>query len=163
MPRSDIDERAEAVVEPETTLRRVPDDEVGRHLVSHPDVDAVILTGAGKGFCAGLDLKESSTSEGTEAIGTGPAAGLRGQRHISELAIMMHRAPQPIIACVHGAASGGGFALALASDVRVVELDEAAGRVRATGPSTRAGQPDETALTLAVLADSDVYCDAGMY
>ncbi len=83
------------------------------------EIRVVVLRGAGRAFCAGLDLKESSSREGTEAIGTGPAAGLRGQRHISELAMMMRYAPQPIIACVHGAASGGGFALALASDVRL--------------------------------------------
>ncbi len=83
------------------------------------EIRVVVLRGAGRAFCAGLDLKESSSREGTEAIGTGPAAGLRGQRHISELALMMRYAPQPIIACVHGAASGGGFALALASDVRL--------------------------------------------
>ena len=83
------------------------------------EIRVVVLRGAGRAFCAGLDLKESASGGGSEAIGTGPAAGLRGQRHISELALMMRRAPQPIIACVHGAASGGGFALALASDVRL--------------------------------------------
>jgi enoyl-CoA hydratase len=41
------------------------------------------------------------------------------QRRISEIVIAMRRCPQPIIACVDGAASGGGFALALASDVRI--------------------------------------------
>jgi enoyl-CoA hydratase len=41
------------------------------------------------------------------------------QRHIAELALLMRRAPQPIIAAVHGAAAGGGFAIALASDVRI--------------------------------------------
>jgi enoyl-CoA hydratase len=44
---------------------------------------------------------------------------LRQQRTISELVLMMRRAPQPIIAAVHGAACGGGFALALGSDVRL--------------------------------------------
>jgi len=44
---------------------------------------------------------------------------LTGQRKISEIVMAMRRCPQPIIACVDGAASGGGFALALASDVRI--------------------------------------------
>ena len=45
--------------------------------------------------------------------------GLTGQRKISEIVMAMRRCPQPIIACVNGPASGGGFALALASDVRI--------------------------------------------
>jgi enoyl-CoA hydratase len=87
-------------------------------LPSQPDIRVVVLRGAGRAFCAGLDLKES-TSAGGAASGGGPSSTLRGQRHISELAILLHRAPQPVIACVHGAAAGGGFALALASDVRL--------------------------------------------
>jgi enoyl-CoA hydratase len=77
----------------------------------------VVLRGAGRAFCAGLDLKESA--DGDESVRSGVAAGLRAQRRISELVLMMRRAPQPIIACVQGAASGGGFALALGADVRL--------------------------------------------
>lgn len=73
----------------------------------------VVLRGAGRAFCAGLDLKEGG--DGDDSV----QAALRGQRTISELVIMMRRAPQPIIACVHGAACGGGFALALGADVRL--------------------------------------------
>jgi enoyl-CoA hydratase/carnithine racemase len=76
----------------------------------------VVLRGAGRAFCAGLDLKESGSGEEPES---GVPAGLRAQRRISELVLMMRRAPQPIIACMHGAASGGGFALALGADVRI--------------------------------------------
>lgn len=83
-------------------------------LPERDDIRVVVLRGAGRAFCAGLDLKDTG---GT--AGGGPEEGLKGQRRISEIALMMHRAPQPIIACVHGAAAGGGFALALASDVRV--------------------------------------------
>ena len=77
----------------------------------------VVLRGAGRAFCAGLDLKESA--DGDESVHGGVPAGLRAQRRISELVLMMRRAPQPIIACVQGAASGGGFALALGADVRL--------------------------------------------
>jgi enoyl-CoA hydratase len=45
--------------------------------------------------------------------------GLRVQRRVSEIVMRMRRAPQPIISLIHGAASGGGFALALASDIRL--------------------------------------------
>lgn len=78
------------------------------------DVRIVVLKGAGANFCAGLDLKEASGG-GSRDVG----AGLVSQRQISEIVIAMRRCPQPIIALVDGAASGGGFALALASDVRI--------------------------------------------
>jgi enoyl-CoA hydratase len=73
----------------------------------------VVLRGAGRAFCAGLDLKEQRPMDG------GVPEGLRLQRRISELPMLMRRAPQAFIACVHGPACGGGFALALASDVRL--------------------------------------------
>ena len=78
-------------------------------------IRVVILRGAGRAFCAGLDLKEANA--GTSKVSV--AQGLREQRRITELAIKIHRAPQPFIAAVHGPASGGGFALALASDIRI--------------------------------------------
>lgn len=79
------------------------------------DVRVVVLRGAGAAFCAGLDLKERNESNSQRSIG----AGLTAQRRISEIVIAMRRCPQPIVACVDGAAAGGGFALALASDVRI--------------------------------------------
>ena len=74
----------------------------------------VVLRGAGRHFCAGLDLKEA---DATDTRG-GVAAALKRQRALAEVIVRMRRAPQPIISLVHGAAAGGGFALALAADVR---------------------------------------------
>lgn len=82
-------------------------------LPQRSDIRVVVLRGAGRAFCAGLDLKDSGGGDGSVE------SGLEGQHRISELAILMRRCPQPIIACVQGAAAGGGFALALASDVRL--------------------------------------------
>lgn len=82
-------------------------------LASDQQTRIVVLRGAGRAFCAGLDLKEGGSGDGSVQ------AALRGQRRISELVLMMRRVPQVFIACVHGAACGGGFALALASDVRI--------------------------------------------
>jgi len=76
----------------------------------------VVVRGAGRAFCAGLDLKESAGGDGS--AGT-PTEVLRAQRRISELVLMMRAAPQPIVAAVRGPASGGGFAIALAADVRI--------------------------------------------
>jgi enoyl-CoA hydratase/carnithine racemase len=78
------------------------------------DIRVVVLRGAGANFCAGLDLKER-TNAGPRDV----SAGLVSQRQISEIVIAMRRCPQPIVALINGAASGGGFALALASDIRI--------------------------------------------
>lgn len=75
----------------------------------------VVLRGAGRAFCAGLDLKQSGTGVGDGSV----SSALRSQRHIAELAIKMRRLPQVFVACVHGPACGGGFMLALASDLRI--------------------------------------------
>ncbi len=83
-------------------------------LYTRIETRVVILTGAGRAFCSGLDLKEDRSDEGG-----GPVTGLRVQRRVSEIVMKMRRAPQPVISLVNGAASGGGFALALASDIRI--------------------------------------------
>src|SRR6201994_1628873 len=85
-------------------------------------VRVVVLRGAGRAFCAGLDIKESTQRRNTpnpNAPPGGPDAGLFSQRRISEIAMRMRRCGQPIISLVQGPACGGGFALALASDIRI--------------------------------------------
>ena len=78
----------------------------------------IVLTGAGKGFCAGLDLNEGAMP--TNALGLGRAqTGLAVQQSIANLVPTMRSMRQPIIAAVNGAASGGGLGLALASDIRI--------------------------------------------
>ncbi len=78
----------------------------------------IVLTGAGKGFCAGLDLSEGVAMPGPAAAGRAQA-GLRVQQYIAGLIPLFRSQPQPIIAAVNGAASGGGLALALGSDIRI--------------------------------------------
>ncbi len=78
------------------------------------EVRVVVLRGAGRAFCAGLDLKDFlprlENPEPTELLGF--------QRRLSRLILAMRRCPQPVVCLWHGAASGGGFALGLASDLR---------------------------------------------
>lgn len=78
------------------------------------DIRVVILRGAGRAFCAGLDIKaEAEPSDETPVL-----RGYRTQTAIGDIYRRMRSCPQPIIALGHGAACGGGFSLMLAADVR---------------------------------------------
>lgn len=81
------------------------------------DVRVVILTGAGRAFCAGLDL-EGYDDEFDEARGP-VRGGLSRQREIASAAEKIRDLSKPVIAAVNGAAAGGGLALVLASDIRI--------------------------------------------
>lgn len=78
----------------------------------------VVLTGAGRGFCAGLDLNGYGEAPGFEWHGR-VERGFAVQKHIASLIPAMRRMPQPIISAVNGPAAGGGFALVLGSDIRI--------------------------------------------
>jgi enoyl-CoA hydratase len=78
----------------------------------------VVLTGAGRAFCAGLDLTGYGTPPRSSGSGS-PQDRLAVQQHIASLVPRFRSLRQPVIAAVNGAAAGGGFALALASDVRI--------------------------------------------
>jgi len=78
------------------------------------DVRAVILTGAGRGFCSGLDLDAVAA-----LLTMSPYEFLRGQEKWSGAALALRGLTTPVIAAVNGPAAGAGFSLALAADVRV--------------------------------------------
>jgi len=83
-----------------------------------PDVRAVVLTGAGRGFCAGADLNGMGHAPGGEDLGYVPATFLMQQRIVG-VVTRMRRVRKPIIAAVNGPAAGGGLAFVLGSDVRI--------------------------------------------
>jgi enoyl-CoA hydratase len=77
----------------------------------------VVLTGAGRAFCVGLDLQGYGEAPGND--GTDNARDRLGnQEHMSRLILKLRDTPQPIIAAVNGPAAGFGLALALGSDIR---------------------------------------------
>ena len=88
--------------------------EVGRNR----DVRVVVLTGAGRGFCAGLDLGGYGEAPGYQWNGA-VERGLAVQKHIASLIPRLRSLPQPVISAVNGPAAGGGFALVLGSDIRI--------------------------------------------
>ena len=75
----------------------------------------VVMRGAGRAFCAGLDIREHL---GGDRVPEGAGRTQPGY-HLFDIVRLMRACPQPIVALLHGPACGGGFAIALAADIRV--------------------------------------------
>ena len=83
-------------------------------LAGDPSVGVIVLTGAGRAFCAGGDVKRMAADE-TPPSEAEATANLRQRMEVSR---MLHEIPKPTIAMVNGAAAGAGLSIALACDLR---------------------------------------------
>src|SRR5262249_11941446 len=79
----------------------------------------IVLTGAGRGFCSGLDLTGFGSAPDTGQGSGTVQQGFAVQQHIAALIPRLRHLRQPVMAAANGPASGGGFALVLGSDVRI--------------------------------------------
>lgn len=93
---------------------------VGERAAADPAVRCVVITGAGRAFSAGGDVKAMASGNSSSAVAVAarrdPVEQLRQQEEISRL---LQEMPKPTIACVNGVAAGAGLSLALAADLRV--------------------------------------------
>jgi enoyl-CoA hydratase/carnithine racemase len=86
------------------------------------DVRVIILTGAGRGFCAGLDLKDLSAGTGIGANGGGGLAGPKFDLAGSP-PVVLHTTDKPVICALNGPAAGYGMDLALGCDIRIASTE----------------------------------------
>ena len=105
--------------------------ETGEALKTRPGVRAIVLSGEGRAFCAGLDMGNfAAMASGTrgEQSSSGeslltPARTPGGSNRAQHAVMVWREQPVPVIAAVHGVALGGGFQLALGADMRFVAAD----------------------------------------
>ena len=83
-----------------------------------PEIGAILVTGAGRAFCAGGDVK-GFAAEGGANHGMGAEDAAARLRSTMEVSRLLHEIPKPTIAAIPGAAAGAGLSIALACDLRI--------------------------------------------
>ncbi len=96
--------------------------EAGERLIEDRSVRAVVLSGEGPSFCAGLDLN-AFVAGGTDLIATLLDRRVGPANLAQRVAWVWREVPAPVIAAIHGAAFGGGLQIALGADIRLVAPD----------------------------------------
>lgn len=95
----------------------------GERLRSEPGVRAAVLSGEGRGFCAGLDMEVMGEGGAAlDALFNGPRTA-NGANGVQQAVLTWREAPVPVICAIHGAALGGGLQIALGCDIRLVAAD----------------------------------------
>ena len=82
------------------------------------DVQAIVVTGTGRGFCSGADLEDASAPPNIDGL-TLSGIAIRAMEYLSDLVLAMRDAPKVVIAAINGAAVGGGMCLSLGADIRI--------------------------------------------
>ena len=93
----------------------------GQSLVENRDVRAIVLSGEGRSFCAGMDLENFSSGGMSDPFGDG--RGGNWPNYYQAPAYIWKSIPAPVICALHGAAYGGGFQIAMGADIRIAHPD----------------------------------------
>jgi enoyl-CoA hydratase/carnithine racemase len=101
--------------------------DAGESLAEAKEVRAVVLSGHGRGFCAGLDMDSFAGMAGDNEPGSATDGLLkrddRPENHAQRPAYVWKRLPVPVISAIHGVAYGGGAQIALGADIRIAAPD----------------------------------------
>tara|TARA_E500000331_G_scaffold354371_1_gene407199 strand:+ start:3316 stop:4125 length:810 start_codon:yes stop_codon:yes gene_type:complete len=100
--------------------------EAGESLMDNKSIRAVVLSGNGRGFCAGLDFSSFQGMAGDE--GANVTKGRKPSRRVpgniaQQIGMVWKHVPVPVVAALHGVAFGGGFQMAMGPDIRIAAPD----------------------------------------